>query len=89
MFAFDKNNGTMVWDVTLNESITGSLTIVGKIVLVGDLRGNLHALDQVTGEKLGGLSVEGPISSPPVFTDDLIFLSSLDGTLYALDLLSK
>lgn len=89
MFAFDKNNGTMVWDVTLNESITGSLTIVGKTVLVGDLSGNLHALDEFTGEKLWGLSVGGPISSPPVFADDLIFLSSLDGTLYALDPLSE
>lgn len=89
VFAFDKNNGTMVWDVTLNESITGSLTIVGKTVLVGDLSGNLHALDEFTGEKLWGLSVGGPISSPPVFADDLIFLSSLDGTLYALDPLSE
>jgi outer membrane protein assembly factor BamB len=69
---------------------TGSPVVADGIVFVGTYRGELHAISIARGERIGRISLEGPVHGTPVLDNSMIFvaLSSGENTLVAIDVLS-
>jgi eukaryotic-like serine/threonine-protein kinase len=69
---------------------TGSPVAADSLVFIGTYRGELYAVNSARGEKMGRLSLEGPIHGTPVVDDSMIFvvLSSGGNTLVAIDIRS-
>ena len=59
--------------------------MVENIVLVGDSKGKLRAVDKVTGEEQWSLQIAEGLISIPVLADGTLYLASTDGTLYAVE----
>lgn len=53
------------------------------VVVVGDVEGNLYALDPATGAERWKQSTEGEINGSAAFFDDKVLVTSQDGKLYA------
>jgi outer membrane protein assembly factor BamB len=65
--------------------MVASPTVVGDLVLVGDSVGTLHALDASSGDKLWEVQTGKGIVSTPVFAHGTAYVTSLDGSLYAIE----
>ena len=60
------------------------LPTAGSLVLVGDVRGTVHAVDAFTGDGLWVFNTDGRITSTPVYAHGILYITSWDGTLYAI-----
>ena len=80
-----RSSGREIWrDLTLlNRDLTGPATYRNSIV-VGDFEGYLHWMDSITGELQARVRAgSGRITSEPVVVNDLLFVITDAGKLYA------
>lgn len=68
--------------------IVASPVIQGGNVYFGGIDGNLYCLEAKTGKEIWRFQTGGAITSTPHITDELIFIGSMDHTLYALPLVN-
>jgi len=85
LLAVDTNERKRVWTFDAGAPILASPSVVGDLVLVGDSLGTLHALDAFTGNKLWEFDTDGRITSTPVFAHGTLYVTSWDGSLYAIE----
>ena len=85
LLAVDRDERTRAWTFDAGAPILASPSVVGDLVLVGDLLGTLHALDAFTGDQLWEFNTEGRITSTPVFAHGTLYVTSWDGSLYAIE----
>lgn len=86
VWAFEDGAGDALWRQTrlLRRKITAP-KVVRENVLVGDFEGYLHWISRKDGRFVARLQVaDDAIRSKPVVTDDLVYVSAVDGTLTAL-----
>lgn len=86
IFALDMKTGREGWSRALGDSIIGSPVVVGKRLLVASGE-NLFALDSETGGDLWQkpFKAKGRIWASPIIKEDIIYITSMDRSLYALD----
>ena len=80
-----RSNGESVWlsDKFQNRKLSGMLSI-GKVVVFGDLDGNVHFLDRATGVPLLRLPTNGSrIVGTPVRAGNTLAVTTQDGAVYA------
>lgn len=85
VWALDRSNGNSVWKMEdlLARSVSAP-ALVGDVVVVGDLEGYLHWLDQESGEIMGRNRIsDSPIIAPPHGQDGVLYAYASDGTLGA------
>jgi len=92
LFALDEQNGEEIWTTTLSDTLDpifdSSPSIKYPQVVVGSIAGNLYGVHLDTGEKKWSYRLNhGYIFSSPVIKDDVVFIGSTDGYLYALKVL--
>jgi outer membrane protein assembly factor BamB len=83
IYALNRINGIERWsNVELtNRGVTGP-AVVDKYIVVGDMEGYLHWLDQETGNIVSRYEVDGSgIHSTPTVVDDIIYTQTRDGDL--------
>jgi outer membrane protein assembly factor BamB len=83
--AFAVKDGSQVWENTqlLNRDLGESLAI-GKVVLMGDAQGYVHALNQANGQMLARMRHDSsPISAAPIAVGGLILIQSQGGKIAA------
>lgn len=86
VYAVDRINGLEKWSNLLltNRSVTGPAA-VGNYVVVGDVEGYLHWIEQDTGDIVARYEVDGSqIYSTPLVVDDILYVLSQDGELVAI-----
>ena len=83
--AFAVKDGSQVWENTqLTFRDVGEPMAVGKVLLVGDAQGYVHALSQANGEMLARIRHDGsPITAAPIAVSGLILIQSQGGKLAA------
>ena len=85
LVAVDRDGRNRTWTFDVGAQILASPSVVGNLVLVGDSLGILHAVDVFTGDKLWEFETEDRIVSTPVFAHGTIYVTSWDGSLYAIE----
>jgi outer membrane protein assembly factor BamB len=83
--AFAVKDGSQVWQNTqLTFRDVGEPMAVGKVLLVGDAQGYVHALSQANGEMLARIRHDSsPITAAPIAVSGLILVQSQGGKLAA------
>jgi outer membrane protein assembly factor BamB len=83
--AFATKDGSPVWENTqLTFRGLGEPLAIGKVVLMGDAQGYLHALSQAGGEMLARVRHDSsPITAAPIAVGGLILVQSQGGKLAA------
>jgi outer membrane protein assembly factor BamB len=81
----DASTGERLWVFNSGTDKLSTPTLVEHIVLVGDSKGELHALDKNSGEEQWSLQIAEGLISIPVLADGTLYLASKDGTLYAVE----
>lgn len=83
--AFATKDGSQVWENTqLTYRGLGEPLAIGKVVLMGDAQGYVHALSQASGEMLARVRHDSsPITAAPIAVGGLILVQSQGGKLAA------
>ncbi|MEY3224503.1 MAG: hypothetical protein RL565_693 [Pseudomonadota bacterium] len=83
--AFAVKDGSQVWENTqLTFRDVGEPMAVGRVLLVGDAQGYVHALSQANGEMLARIRHDSsPITAAPIAVNGLILVQSQGGKLAA------
>ncbi|MES2353469.1 MAG: outer membrane protein assembly factor BamB [Pseudomonadota bacterium] len=83
--ALDKKTGASVWrQKKLTNRRLGTPLAYGKVVLVGDGFGFIHALSKEDGSFVGRVATDGSaLSSPPQAEDGMVLFQTARGGLYA------
>jgi len=83
--AFATKDGTQVWENTqLTFRDVGESLAVGKVLLMGDAQGYIHAFSQANGEMVARIRHDSsPISAAPIAVSGLILVQSQGGKLAA------
>ena len=86
VWAIQDGSGSGLWRQTelLRRNITAPV-IVGEYVIVGDLDGYIHWISREDGRFVARMRLSNDaIRSKPVIGDDLVYISSIDGTVAAI-----
>ena len=83
--AFATKDGTQIWENTaLAYRDVGEPLAVGKVLLMGDAQGYVHAFSQANGDLLARIRHDSsPISAAPIAVGGLILIQSQSGKLAA------
>ena len=83
--AFATKDGTQIWENTaLAYRDVGEPLAVGKVLLLGDAQGYVHAFSQANGDLLARIRHDSsPISAAPIAVGGLILIQSQSGKLAA------
>ena len=83
--AFAVKDGSQAWENTqLTFRDVSEPTAIGKVLLVGDAQGYVHALSQANGEMLARIRHDStPITAAPIAVNGLILVQSQGGKLAA------
>ena len=83
--AFATKDGTQVWESTaLTYRDVGEPMAIGRVVLMGDAQGYVHAFSQTNGEMIARIRHDSsPISAAPVAVGGLILIQSQGGKIAA------
>jgi len=83
--AFATKDGTQIWENTqLLYRDVGEPMAIGRVVLMGDVQGYVHAFSQANGEMVARIKHDSsPISAAPIAVQGLILIQSQGGKLAA------
>ncbi len=86
VLAIDRKKGYILWETKLEHGISGALAYGRSKLFVGDLHGNLIALNARDGSESWRFKSSSPWLSAPVVskTHNQVFVSNASGDLYAL-----
>jgi outer membrane protein assembly factor BamB len=84
LFSLDVSTGGTRWVRDVGSEIVGGVAVSGDLLYVGTKGDRLFAFDVATGERMHEFKAKGEIWSTPVIVDGTLYLTSLDGTVYAL-----
>lgn len=83
--AFSLREGDSLWDVDLDQEISGAISIVEEQIYIGTLTGAVIALNKETGEQLWQVNVQAEVLAAPAGDGARIFVQTLDEQIIALD----
>ncbi len=85
--AFGAQDGSIVWDFALPDTTVrfASPAIAEDMVIFGASDGKLRALDVQTGELEWTFDAVDVLASPPLITNETLYVASMGNNLYALD----
>ena len=83
--AFATKDGSQAWENTqLSFRDVGESLAIGKVLLMGDAQGFVHALSQANGEIVARIKHDSsPITAAPIAADGLIVIQSQGGKIAA------
>lgn len=89
MLAINTDNGETQWQFPTEGWVWSGPALHEDQLFFGDLNGNFYALDASNGQSLWTLTadrLDGPIAGSPLVLDDVIYVSTESGTLFALSM---
>jgi outer membrane protein assembly factor BamB len=89
MLAIDWKKGEVVWKFEAGRrprEFYASAAVTNALVVVGSRDKRVHALERTTGREKWSVATKGNVDSSPVVVGERVYVGSLDGNLYVLDL---
>ncbi|CAF4040737.1 unnamed protein product, partial [Rotaria sp. Silwood2] len=87
VFAFESNDGKLLWKQSLNKPVFSTIAIWNeKFLFVGCVDQKLYCLDCSNGQQKWSFLTNGPIFSSPCIFNNTLFIGCHDQYLYAIDL---
>lgn len=86
LYALDSSTGNTRWVRDLGAQTVGGVAISGDLLYVGTKDKRLYAYDVQSGERVHEFKAAGEVWSTPLIVEDTLYVTSLDGTVYALSL---
>ena len=83
--AVDLQSHEIIWSTDTSSEVSSTPIVSGSLVYAAGKDGVLNVLDAATGEKLKEIPVGGEIYSAPAMVDGVMYITSADGSLYAID----
>jgi len=83
LYAFDKNNGEILWSLPYGGRFNGHPVAASGKVYAGNDDGNLLAIDEATGKMLWRYRTKGVVHGPVAVHDGTVYFGSGDGYVYA------
>jgi outer membrane protein assembly factor BamB len=77
--------GRTVWKTSVDSTLSGGVGTNGKLVLVGSPKGEVIALDAVSGQIKWRARVNAEILAAPAVSDNIVVVRSADSRLFGLD----
>jgi outer membrane protein assembly factor BamB len=77
--------GRTVWKTSVDSTLSGGVGTNGKLVLVGSPKGEVIALDAVSGQIKWRTRVNAEILAAPAVSDNIVVVRSADSRLFGLD----
>ncbi len=77
--------GRTVWKTSVDSTLSGGVGSNGKLVLVGSPKGDVIALDAVSGQIRWRVRVNAEILAAPAVSDSIVVVRSADSRLFGLD----
>jgi outer membrane protein assembly factor BamB len=90
--AIDWKKGSLLWSFQSEDRpqpFYSSAAVTEQLVLAGSRDRRLHALERKTGKEAWSFATEGKVDASPVVAGKRVYVPSLDGNLYVLDLAGK
>jgi outer membrane protein assembly factor BamB len=86
-WAFDVTDGRVVWRTKLQGAIASRprLSADGSTIFLGTQGGMFYALETATGKQLWEYAIKGPIETQPVVSEGMVFFTSGENRVYAVD----
>jgi len=82
--AYHRTEGYVKWRKKMEGGVTGALSFGKEKLFVGDMGGNLCALQPETGEKIWCFKINSVWNAPPLVVRDRVFASTSADEIYAL-----
>ncbi|MCB8999671.1 MAG: PQQ-binding-like beta-propeller repeat protein [Bacteroidales bacterium] len=82
MYCFDKKNGKLYWKVNTGGSLDASPVLLGDVLLVANMRGDLMFMNASDGKSIWTYELGSPMGGNPAVIDKLIFVAAQDGRVY-------
>jgi len=83
--ALDRNTGKLLWEVDLEQPLSGGVGAYEDLVLVGTYKGQVMALDSSNGSVKWTAQASSEILSAPQSNGSIVVAQSLDGRLFGYD----
>ncbi len=83
--ALNRESGDELWEVALDQPVSGGTGVAGDLVLVGTLNGEVFALDSASGEVRWQVGVGGEVLAPPQGNGSVVVVQTLSGRIYGLN----
>ena len=84
VFKVEESDGKPVWTFDAGAPTSKTVSVTPHYVLVGDAKGRVHIIDADTGEPAEQFEVDGPITSAPIVANDMLYVATGNGKLYAI-----
>ncbi len=81
----DINTGVEKWKFQATNMVFSSISLIEDALYFNDLIGNVYAVDNTSGEQIWCFPLGSRAMSTPVVSDGIVYCSSDDGNLYALE----
>ncbi len=86
--AIDKNNGHVLWSKQLEHGITSGPTVAAGFIALGTNASHIVLLKQSDGREAWQATLSGDALSKPAIANHKVIVKTIDGNLYAFDLLT-
>jgi outer membrane protein assembly factor BamB len=84
VWAFDARSGQVLWQQKkLEARVLSAPAIIGSYVVVGDAEGYVHWLNKSDGSFAARTSVSGPVAGKPLTENNMTYILTNKGNLYA------
>lgn len=84
--ALKMDSGEVAWKTPLNEKIAYAPAVAGDLLFVGTDQSKLHLINPETGERLGVVKLDAPLSADPAVVEDAVMISTMRGSIFAVPL---
>lgn len=84
--AMDRDTGEVMWQVKLDERVSGAVGTGGGRIMIGTLDGEVIVLDETDGSEMWRTRVSSEVLAPPQTNGDVVVVQTLDDKIAALDI---
>lgn len=82
VYCLNKNNGELVWKYNTGSRVDASSVVVGKRLLVANMRGDLILIDRESGSPKWTYELGTPVNANPAVVENRIYVAGEDGRIY-------
>ena len=74
----------MRWEYDAGVRLTEPMSATASELFIGDTEGAVHIISTDTGELNQKIDLDGPITSPPILANGMLYVSAGKGEIYLL-----
>ncbi len=84
IFKVNQITGELIWEYDAGVLLTESMSATASELFIGDTKGAIHIISHDTGELNQKVDLAGPITSPPILANGMLYVAAGEGGIYLL-----